>query len=240
MTVATIPTQSPADLLASEALNPALPPARALTLALLAIDARLAGLLIALRPPSPPEPPVSPALPGDGEPDAVIRIVAKWLEAVVWHRPGRVFTIAEIRRIVLDSTGVDFIQLDRRIRDLRDYAWVLDTYREDPSLKPAQRRLVKIGWDVTDPACRRQEKCSAPVKREVYERDGKACQICGVQNGEAYPDQPDRIARMTVGRILPGAKGGRYTIENCQVQCARCNEDVRDRYDRHRGQGKAA
>lgn len=237
MTISITHGLSDSDLLASEAISSTLPPARAITLALLSIDARLAALLVLLQPP-PPAAPVSTGEPT--EPDAVIRIVAKWLERVVWNRADRIFTIAELRRFVLDATGVDFIQLDRRVRDLRDYAWILDTYREDPSLKPAQRRLVKIGWDVTDPACRRKEKCSALVKRGVYERDGKVCQICGIENGETYPDQPDRVARMTVGRILPGSKGGMYTVKNCQVQCARCNEDVRDKYDHRRDQGKAA
>jgi hypothetical protein len=36
-------------------------------------------------------------------------------------------------------------QIDRRGRELRDYDWVITTYREDPRLPQDQVRLDKIG-----------------------------------------------------------------------------------------------
>jgi 5-methylcytosine-specific restriction endonuclease McrA len=65
----------------------------------------------------------------------------------------------------------------------------------------------------------------------VFLRDGRTCTICGIRDREPYPDAPGQLARMTIGRILPGSKGGPYTVENCRIECARCNEAVQDRYD---------
>ena len=172
------------------------------------------------------------------KPDAVLRIVARYL---MERGPGYVYTTAELRRHVLAVTGKDFVQLDRRVRDLRDYRWVIHGNREDRTLKPAQHRLVRVGDDVTHPACERRARgCPPPVRRQVYMRDGRQCKVCGIRDGEEYLDWPGRFARMTIGRKLPGSRGGLYTVSNCQVECMMCNEAVRDKYYPETGLGQAA
>lgn len=52
-----------------------------------------------------------------------------------------VFTIADLREACQDHISEQF---SRRMRELREEGFVIDTYREDPGLKPAERRLVSI------------------------------------------------------------------------------------------------
>jgi hypothetical protein len=159
---------------------------------------------------------------------SVIKIVARYL---MDQGPGGVFTIAELERYVSEQTGKKRVEVDRRVRDLRAYRWTIDSYREDRSLKPDQHRVVRIGDDVTHPACRpAAQGCPASLRRGLFMRDGKRCKICGIGAGEEYPDQPGRRARLTIGRILPGSRGGVYSWDNCQVECDRCNEHNRDTY----------
>jgi hypothetical protein len=170
------------------------------------------------------------------KPDAVMRVVAKWLEE---KGPGYIFTMAELRRYVFDATGVDFIQLDRRLRDLRRYRWVINSNRDDKTLKPNQYQLVKIGDDVNHPACRPQvEGVPKDLRYTLFERDGQQCRHCGIKQGEEYPEYPGRFARMTVAHKLPVSRGGTYSLENCEIQCDVCNEMVQDKY--YPGTGKAA
>jgi hypothetical protein len=52
-----------------------------------------------------------------------------------------VFTIAQLREACQDQISEQF---SRRMRELREEGFVIDTYRENPGLKPAERMLVKI------------------------------------------------------------------------------------------------
>ncbi|MEV6074299.1 hypothetical protein AB0L80_04155 [Streptomyces sp. NPDC052069] len=45
-------------------------------------------------------------------------------------------------------------QVDRRVRDLRDYGWVIHTHREDPTLSPGEQRFVSAGARVWEPGAR--------------------------------------------------------------------------------------
>lgn len=161
----------------------------------------------------------------------VRKILAHWLRTEV--RTGGVFVISDAEKIVLAATGIERCEVDRRIRELREVRWIIANYRTDPTLLPNQHRLVHIGDDICHPSYQwpRARRCPARVRRAVFMRDGRACVICGVRDREAYVDEPDRVARMTVGRILPGSRGGSYTTGNCRVECDRCNEHVTDRYD---------
>lgn len=159
---------------------------------------------------------------------AVIKLVARYLMDL---GPGGVFTTAELERHVFEQTGKKRVEVDRRVRDLRAYRWLIDSNREDRSLRPDQRRVVHIGDDVTHPACRPQARgCPALLRRAIYERDGRVCQNCGIQEREEYPEWPGRFARLTIGRGLPGSRGGPYSMANCRVECDACNEIVRDTY----------
>lgn len=88
--------------------------------------------------------------------------------------------------------------------DLYEYAlttlWPHVTGHDRPKKKSARH-----GKDYISPRAR----------YEVMERDGRACQACGVR--------PEDGARLQVDHIIPVAKGGRGGIDNLQVLCWDCN-----------------
>lgn len=168
------------------------------------------------------------------------KIIAEWLALILGL--GGVFTIEDVEQMILAKTGVKRVEVDRRLRELREVGYVIANYRTDPTLLPDQHRLVKIGDEIWHPLYRWPQGrtgCPAGVRRAIYMRDGRQCTICGIRDHEEYLDYPGRYARLTIGRILPGSRGGQYSMENCRAECDRCNEAVRDGYD-YGGGGLAA
>lgn len=159
------------------------------------------------------------------------RLIASWLRREIGE--GGIFTIEQVEKMITAETGVARCEVDRRVRELREARWTIANYRTDSTLLPNQHRLVHIGDDIAHPNYQwpRARRCPAQVRRTVFMRDGRACVICGIRDREPYLDAPEQQARMGIGRILPGSRGGSYTVENCQVECDRCNEAVQDKYD---------
>jgi hypothetical protein len=159
------------------------------------------------------------------------KLIASWLRREIGE--GGIFTIQQVEQMITTETGIERCEVDRRVRELREARWTVSNYRTDPTLLPNQHRLVHIGDDITDPRYQwpRARRCPALVRRTVFMRDGRTCRICGIRDREPYTDAPERLARITIGRILPGSRGGSYTVLNCQVECDRCNEAVQDKYD---------
>ncbi|GAB4005237.1 hypothetical protein [Nocardioides ultimimeridianus] len=133
---------------------------------------------------------------------------------------GNVFTKAEIRDAF---PGV--AQADRRIRDLRDFGWVLHTRADDASLLQEQTRLVAAGAAVWDPKERREASpdkgLSAKERQGVMERDDFMCTICGIAGGEAYPDDNMNTAVLSVMKQSLVAGPGRNDAA-LVTACKRC------------------
>lgn len=128
---------------------------------------------------------------------------------------GNVFTKEQLRQ---EFPGVS--QIDRRIRDLRDYGWVIRSNTDDVTLRPEEQRLVTIGLAVWDPEERRKggsALLSAKDRRAVFERDGFQCVICGIGGGEAYPDREYETA-VLLAVVLTDDRGD----ESLVTQCRRC------------------
>lgn len=133
---------------------------------------------------------------------------------------GNVFTKADIRDAF---PGV--AQADRRIRDLRDFGWILHTRADDASLLPEQTRLVAAGAAVWDPKERREASpdkgLSAKERQAVMERDDFMCTICGITGGEAYPDDKLNTAVLVVMKQPLAVSPGRNDTAFATV-CKRC------------------
>ncbi|MDC9003259.1 HNH endonuclease [Mycobacterium marinum] len=131
---------------------------------------------------------------------------------------GNTFTKEQLRQAF---PGIS--QIDRRIRDLRDYGWVIRSNTEDASLRPEEQRFVRQGLRVWDPAERRKGGAStlpARERREVFERDGYQCTVCGIAGGESYPDRDYETAVLTIMKTPvtePGDAGDHFV-----TQCRRC------------------
>lgn len=57
-------------------------------------------------------------------------------------------------------------------------------------------------------------------REDILKRDGMTCRLCGcgvIKTKESVPNQA------TVDHIIPLAKGGPHTLENCQCACRACN-----------------
>lgn len=143
---------------------------------------------------------------------------ALWLLQVVGE--GRTFTKNELRAAF---PGVS--QIDRRIRDLRDYGWVVHSNTEDASLLAEDQRFVKAGVAVWDPRERRQaaprKVMSSKERQSVLMRDGYMCTLCGIAGAEPYPDDPVMTAVLAVSRRSIRVPDGGET-EMLVTECARC------------------
>ncbi|MFF3763099.1 hypothetical protein ACFYYR_03285 [Streptomyces sp. NPDC001922] len=106
---------------------------------------------------------------------------ALWLVEVVGE--GKSFTKAQLRDAFPDTA-----QIDRRMRDLRDYGWRIDTNREDLSLGMNEQRFVKQGEPVWEPgkATKASNSITATRRREIMSRDGHLCRACGIAPGQNY------------------------------------------------------
>lgn len=58
-------------------------------------------------------------------------------------------------------------------------------------------------------------------RKAVFARDGWCCVYCGVAVQEPYDPRVDTSA--TVDHVIPLAKGGSHSDENCVTACKRCN-----------------
>ncbi|MBB3662606.1 hypothetical protein FB384_001510 [Prauserella sediminis] len=142
---------------------------------------------------------------------------ALWLLQVVGE--GNTFTKNQLRDAF---PGVS--QVDRRIRDLRDYGWVVYSSVEDASLLAEDQRFVRAGAAVWDPKERRKAKqgtVSSRDRQATLARDGYMCTLCGIAGGEEYPDDAVMTAVLAVSRrTVLGADG--HATNALVTECKRC------------------
>ncbi|MFE1175028.1 hypothetical protein [Streptomyces sp. NPDC058773] len=142
--------------------------------------------------------------------------VARWLVEVVGE--GQLFTKAAMREAF---PGV--AQIDRRMRDLREAGWVIDTNREDPSLHSNEHRFVAEGEPVWLPGkgkAKPQARLNATQRSDAMRADSYLCRSCGVGAGETFGDghgtaQLD-IARRQVMLVNGSAE------QQLVTECNRC------------------
>ncbi|MEV6718750.1 hypothetical protein AB0M48_42705 [Lentzea sp. NPDC051208] len=133
---------------------------------------------------------------------------------------GNRFTKGQLREVF---PGV--AQADRRIRDLRDYGWVILTNAEDATLTAGDQRFMKAGVPVWDPVARRaaapQKAVSAKEKKAVLARDSYMCTSCGISGGEEYLDDSNQPAVLSVTRLEVVMPDGEQEIL-LTTECKRC------------------
>ncbi|MGA1827300.1 hypothetical protein [Microbacterium sp.] len=151
---------------------------------------------------------------------------ALWLVQEVGE--GNTFTKEQLR---LAFPGI--AQADRRVRDLRDFGWVLDTNASDVTLSAEEQRFSKRGVDVWNADVRRAVKrddgaISNKQRDAVFAAGGYQCAFCGIAGGEPYPDRPAETAVLLVSRrSIETARGG---VEQLLVtECKRCRSGAATR-----------
>jgi 5-methylcytosine-specific restriction endonuclease McrA len=128
----------------------------------------------------------------------------------------------------LQTAFEDAEQLNRRLRQLRKDGWIIYSYKDDGTLAPQEYRLANKGLRIWSGERKRRNAVSSKTRRIVLDRDGNRCVVCGVGARECYPDEPEVVARMTMGHRIPGERLGEASIDNLRTECSRCNEPVRD------------
>jgi hypothetical protein len=140
---------------------------------------------------------------------------ALWLVQVVGE--GNVFTKTELR-----DAFPDVAQIDRRMRDLRDFGWKIDTKREDIDLDANEQRYVQRGEAVWEPGRGTRPKSTITVnqRRELLATHNHKCSSCGAAPGDKYADS-EVTAQLDVAkrevRLPNGTKAQQYVVE-----CNRC------------------
>ncbi|WP_280443284.1 HNH endonuclease [Nocardia brasiliensis] len=122
-------------------------------------------------------------------------------------------------------------QADRRMRDLREMGWQIDNYKINPDLSPDQYLLRKIGVRIDlgeRPPATVRRSITGSKRRRILERDGGACQVCGITAGTTFPGELSRTAILTVGHLIPKERGGSDDDSNLRAECQRCNDEARD------------
>ena len=117
---------------------------------------------------------------------------------------GNRFTMQQLREVV---PGVE--QVGRRLRDLRAAGWVIQSVKDDSTLETSEYRFLRAAATISG-----QGRISNRVRREVFDRAGNRCQVCGGGAGEPYPDLPDLRARLQIGHHKPLETGGSNDREN--------------------------
>ncbi|MER7315399.1 hypothetical protein ACIPJG_00790 [Streptomyces halstedii] len=141
---------------------------------------------------------------------------ALWLISVVGE--GNIFTKEDVKAAF---PGIS--QADRRVRDLRDYGWQIDTNREDITLGQHEQRFVKPGAPVWEPgkATKSGVSLTQTQRREVLARDGHLCRSCGISPGETYADSYEAAQLDIARRVVKLPHGEGETVELVS-ECNRC------------------
>lgn len=124
-------------------------------------------------------------------------------------------------------------RIRRALRNLRKYGWIVHSSRDAGDLREDEYRLEQIGAPIwLGKSKHGGTRVSEKTRRDVFDRDGHRCLLCGIGAGETYPDQPHRRARLTLGHFVADALRGAGDPANLRTECARCNEPVKEEAQR--------
>jgi ribosomal protein S14 len=132
--------------------------------------------------------------------------LARWLVSDVGD--GQIFTKQAMR-----AAFPAFEQIDRRMRDLRKYGWIIHTNREDATLRTNELRLVMAGQPVWDKAASAPKTGpTSKERRSALSAASFMCQDCGTPAGVEFLELPYATAMLSVS-IAHG---------RAHVRCQRC------------------
>jgi hypothetical protein len=137
---------------------------------------------------------------------------------------GNTFTKSQLR-----DAFPEVAQIDRRMRDLRDFGWKIDTNREDIGLDPNEQRFTQRGISVWEPG-KATRPASASItssqRREILARDGHKCRTCGIGPGERYTGT-EITSQLDIARRQVRLPDGRSALQ-LVTECNRCRVGGRE------------
>ena len=129
---------------------------------------------------------------------------------------GQIVTTEELAYIAQGKK-----QYARRTRELRtEQGYAIATkFTRCPDLKMGEY-VLESSERVAEPHDR---KIPFEIQKQVYERAGSTCELCG-WNRERWTREDPRI--LELHHVAEHATGGPNTPENLVVLCSRCHDDV--------------
>jgi len=160
-------------------------------------------------------------VPNWSDPNVRIGTMARaalWLISEV--RLGGIFTKDQLRQAFPDVA-----QVDRRVRDLRSYGWVIHTNREDAVLRSDEQKFVRAGVEVWNRSAgvARGATISAKARRAAFIDAGYLCECCGITAGEMYSESPGVTAVLSVVRSQPTEGDAGADGPSLSVRCRVCH-----------------
>lgn len=131
---------------------------------------------------------------------------------------GRVIESRELR----DASG-GAGQYGRRMRELREEGWVIQSHLDNSALKPGQYLVLEAPR--SDAAI--AKGMSARLRATVLDRDGFTCQMCGLAAGDIDPSTGRRV-RLHLGHIKDKSLGGKDELSNLRALCSTCNQGAKN------------
>jgi len=127
----------------------------------------------------------------------------------------QVVTTEELKYVAKTS------EFGRRVRELRtEQGYAIATcFTGRPDLSMGEYVLESLNR-VSEPHDR---QIPFAIQKELYERAGNACQLCGWSR-ERWTREDPRI--LELHHLLHHATGGENTLENLVVLCSKCHDDV--------------
>jgi hypothetical protein len=144
---------------------------------------------------------------------------------------GRVITAKE-----LQAAAGDVSEWARRVRELKDeHGLQILTHNDREGLKPGQYLLETLELR---PVVKRG--MSSKLRKQILERDGGTCQICGSAAGEDSGCEPGKRCRLQIDHVVPISQGGTDDPSNLRAVCVYFNKDKADVIKPASGQAIAA
>ncbi|GAB3159888.1 HNH endonuclease [Microbispora hainanensis] len=145
--------------------------------------------------------------------------VALWLLEVIGE--GNTFTKEQLHDAFPGITTID-----RRLRELREDGWVIDSDRTLSHLGASEMLLTRAGEPIWEPGrvqLRRFKRFSAPqLRQKVLERDSYSCVHCGLSSVEGPTEAPVNVV-LELAHVVPLAAGGSDDLDNLITLCANCH-----------------
>jgi 5-methylcytosine-specific restriction endonuclease McrA len=133
---------------------------------------------------------------------------------------GKIVTSKDLR----EAAGTDVSEWARRVRELRNEVGMqILTHNDRSDLKPNEYILESIKLR---PVIARG--ISGKLRRQILERNGFTCRVCGAAAGEESGCEPPKRCRLQVDHVVPISQGGTDDEHNLRAVCVYYNKDKAD------------
>lgn len=146
------------------------------------------------------------------EPSSKQRILKYFLD-----NPGVV-----LRSQAIQEASGGAVEWARRVRELREVGWQIQTNNDRSDLRPGEYVLA----EPTPPPYVLSRSLSNRTRAQVLERNGYTCQMCGA--GASDVDDNGRPVRLHIGHIVDRSHGGSDELSNLRALCSACNQGAKN------------